>query len=329
MATIRNQVFISYAHQDRKWKDRLLTHLAPLIRYEKLSVWDDGQIPPGTKWLDEIASALSRARVAVLLVTPNFLASRFIAEDELPPLLQAAEKEGLRILWISVSACHFEVTAINDYQSVNNPARPLDTYVRSPHRLNAEFVKIVKEIPKAFEDVIAVSPQAVVNAQEGVKTDLGETPVNVESVGAEVSAGHFPDLSGVWRSRWAFPLVEARPEGAAGLTEPRPPESRQWFAANVLTIVQRGDRLHGTAQPGFAYRVDNTDDAEFATAGYEFEAAVDRDGNIKGDWWTSSPSKVQGGRFTAKVGESGTVVHCEFSRNDAGSKRFEWIWHRK
>jgi TIR domain len=146
MSSIRDHVFISYAHQDMQWKTRLLTHLAPIIRVERLSVWDDAQIPPGAKWQDEISKALSRARAAILLVSPYFLASRFIAENELPPLLRAAEEDGLRILWISVSASHYEITPIGQYQALNDPSHPLDVHVRSPSRLNAELVTIAKQI---------------------------------------------------------------------------------------------------------------------------------------------------------------------------------------
>ena len=120
----RTKVFISYSHRDEKWLKRLTTHLKPIERDYGIEVWHDKKLTPGSRWREEIASALETARVAILLVSADFLASDFIAEDELPSLLRASQ--GIKILPVIVSPSRYARTpSLEGFQAVNDVNAPL------------------------------------------------------------------------------------------------------------------------------------------------------------------------------------------------------------
>jgi len=146
----RRQVFISYAHADAQWLERLQTHLKPLERAGQIDRWDDTRIKPGMEWRKEIEQALARARVAVLLVSAAFLASDFIAGNELPPLLAAAEEEGALILPIILSPCLFEDTPeLSRFQAFNPPSKTLE------EMSDPEWKRVLVTVSKQIKDIFS------------------------------------------------------------------------------------------------------------------------------------------------------------------------------
>ena len=122
----RRSIFISYSRRDHKWLERLNVHLRPLERELKIDIWQDTRIKPGSKWREEIQRALSSAKIAILLISADFLASDFIANNELPPLLKAAEDGGAVILPIIVSPSLFMYHPdLSRFQAVNPPSESL------------------------------------------------------------------------------------------------------------------------------------------------------------------------------------------------------------
>ena len=124
---VAKPVFISYSHHDAAWLAKLKMFLRPLEDQGMLHVWDDTEIRPGAVWMDEIRQSLSSARVAVFLITQNFLNSDFIREKELPQLLASARDRGCTVFWIAVSASTVDDSEIARFQAANDPSRPLDT----------------------------------------------------------------------------------------------------------------------------------------------------------------------------------------------------------
>jgi hypothetical protein len=81
------------------------------------------------------------------LVTPDFLASDFIHEHELGPLLKEADRGGVKILWVPVRDSAYRQTTLKDYPAVINPGTPLAA-MKTAKRDQA-WVKICEEIKKA------------------------------------------------------------------------------------------------------------------------------------------------------------------------------------
>jgi hypothetical protein len=158
MPALRDQVFISYSHKDREWFSKLQTMLKPMVRNKIISVWEDTKISAGDEWRGEIKEALERAKAAVLLVSPYFLESDFIAEHELPPLLDAAKREGLVILWVYISHCLYDETEIEHYQAASEISKPLDSLTLSEQ--NRVLVDVCRKIKAAANPKSLAQTQA-------------------------------------------------------------------------------------------------------------------------------------------------------------------------
>lgn len=142
---VNKNVFISYAHADKEWLSILKIHLGSLQKYVRgLDYWDDRRLRTGDKWKEEIEKALESASAAILLISPNFLASDFITNDELPPILEKANTRGTQIFPVIVRQSLFKYSPISSFQSVNPPEKPLNAC--SDAEVDEYFCKLMEDI---------------------------------------------------------------------------------------------------------------------------------------------------------------------------------------
>ncbi|MCP5045677.1 MAG: TIR domain-containing protein [bacterium] len=125
----RNKLFIAYSRSDVQWLERVRTYLKEFEDEGfELDIWDDSQLDAGKKWEQVIEDAIAEIKVAVLLISTDFLASAFIVQNELPPLLEAAERDGTVILPLILKPSRFTKNPhLAQFQPVNDPDKPLIT----------------------------------------------------------------------------------------------------------------------------------------------------------------------------------------------------------
>jgi CheY-like chemotaxis protein len=100
----RPLIFISYSHKDEAEKDELLTQLG-VLEPDLINLWSDDRLGAGVDWEPEINRALGEAKVAILLITANFLTSSFISRKEVPELLRRRKNEGLIVFPVIARDC--------------------------------------------------------------------------------------------------------------------------------------------------------------------------------------------------------------------------------
>jgi hypothetical protein len=142
-----NNVFISYSHADRKWLDRLLENVRPLVRDGHIQVFSDNGIMVGADWRSEIQAALDSASIAILLISTHFLASDFIMNEELPYLLAGAADKGTIIMPVIVTPSLFEtMPSLSRFQVANSPRKPLSAM--RPAEWQKVLVDLAREIQR-------------------------------------------------------------------------------------------------------------------------------------------------------------------------------------
>lgn len=147
------KIFISYSHIDEKYMTRLVSMLRPLEKQGGFEIWHDREITAGNEWYQDIRNAINTCDLALLLVSIDFLNSRFIQEDELPRLLQLRKERGLRVIPIIVRHCTWtSIPILKDLQALPKDGRPIISFkgAGQPDRIWTEIVKSIEELAKTL-----------------------------------------------------------------------------------------------------------------------------------------------------------------------------------
>ncbi|MEI7726922.1 MAG: COR domain-containing protein [Bacteroidota bacterium] len=169
---ITNKIFISYSSADRNlrqiFEQRLKVHLAS-AKYKYDTVWSDVEIPAGSDWNEKIQTALNQSNIGILLVSQQFLGSRYCMGVEFKEMLDRRKSEGYIIIPVLLQKCNFQNNAeLNKKQFVQtsksecgitdksgkNELMPFDKILNIKDKygtiLNEYFLKVTAAIDEAI-----------------------------------------------------------------------------------------------------------------------------------------------------------------------------------
>ncbi len=111
--------FVSYAHADKRLPDTFVQYLneqrLPSKHYA-CTLWRDTAILMGQDWHAEIQQALHACQAGLLLLSPAFLASPYITQQELPHFVTSAGAPILPVLLKPFALQRHDMQGLASYQ---------------------------------------------------------------------------------------------------------------------------------------------------------------------------------------------------------------------
>ena len=120
------KIFFSYGREDYGWLRTILNYLEPLEKEHEVIFWTDLNILPGEVWEDTIRQNIAESNITVSILSPNYLASKFVRDYELAAISEIAKEEELIISGIVVESLNIEMASFpENFQLLNDPTKPL------------------------------------------------------------------------------------------------------------------------------------------------------------------------------------------------------------
>ncbi len=169
-------IFISYSHKDEFLKEQLDVHLSTLKHQGQIDAWHDRKIKAGDEFDSAISAELNRADVILLLVSPDFLASRYIRDVELKRAMERNKARDARVIPVILQFCDWEGTQFGKLLAAPKDGKPIKSW---------------QDPDEAFLDVVRMIRTALPPAQRTVRRKLA---FKIKSPGDEHSIYPLPNV---------------------------------------------------------------------------------------------------------------------------------------
>jgi hypothetical protein len=148
-------VFFSYSHKDEELRDQLEIHLSMLKRQGLIESWHDRRISVGDDFAGKISEEVERADIILLLVSPDFLASKYCYDVEMKRAMERHHAGQARVIPVILRHCDWFSAPFGKLLAAPKDAKP----VRAWPDLDEAFLDVVRSIRAALPKAEKAVPE--------------------------------------------------------------------------------------------------------------------------------------------------------------------------
>ena len=163
------RVFCSYAHEDAEYRVALEKHLSPLIRGNVIELWHDREIVAGQTWAEQIDEHLADAELIVLLISADFLASRYCFEIEMEYALGRHKAGAATVVPVIIRSVDWAGVPINFLQALPTDAKAVDSWANE----DAAWTNVAQGIRAAVATVRPLVSASAGGGAQAAEPDIG------------------------------------------------------------------------------------------------------------------------------------------------------------
>lgn len=118
------KLFISYSREDETYKNKLLDHLALLVREGRIELWHDRRIEAGEDFTRVIEEEIDSAQIILLLISSSFTKSDYCSR-ELERAMERHHARAAHVVPVIVRPCEWRMKSFGSLNAVPKDGRAI------------------------------------------------------------------------------------------------------------------------------------------------------------------------------------------------------------
>jgi len=148
-------IFVSYSHKDERQLNELKTHLSPLERQNLIDTWHDRRIVAGEEFGQKINENIESADVILLLVSADFIASKYCYEIEMKRALERHEKKEARVVPVIIDYVNWKaIPELSKLTAVPKDGKPVPKWPKKA----AAWLDVSERVQEMLEAMRSTDP---------------------------------------------------------------------------------------------------------------------------------------------------------------------------